>query len=51
MITSNIDLNDRLINYQFGIVLDFVYVSSLITKVYLKLDEEKAVKNDKKILL
>ena len=42
MITSNIDLSDQLINGQFGLVFYFGYVNSLITKVYLKLDGEKA---------
>ena len=45
MITSNTDLSDRLINGQFGIVFHFGYVSSSITKAYLKLDDEKADKN------
>ena len=45
MITSNIDLRDRLINGQFGIVFYFGYVRSSITNVYLKLDDENAVKN------
>ena len=45
MITSSIDLDDRLINGQFGIVFDFGYVSSSITKVYLKLDDKEAGKN------
>ena len=45
MITLNIDLSDRLINGQFERVFDFRYVSSSITKVYLKLDNEKAGKN------
>ena len=43
MIKSNIDLSDRLINGQFGLVFDFGYASSSITKVYLKLNDEKAI--------
>ena len=39
MITSNIDLSDWLINGQFGMVFDFGYLCSSITKVYLKLDD------------
>ena len=34
MITSNIDLADRLINGQFGIVFDFTYIDSSITKEF-----------------
>ena len=45
MITSNIDLSDRLTNIQFGIVFNVGYVNSSITKAYLKLDDEKAGKN------
>ena len=37
MMTSNIDLADCLINGQFGVVLDFVYTDSSITKFYVKL--------------
>ena len=44
MITSSIDLDDRLINGQFGIVFDFGYVSSSITKVYLNWMIRKQVK-------
>ena len=39
MIKSNIDLADRLINGQFGVVFDFAYIDSSITKVYVKLDD------------
>ena len=35
MITSNIDLADRLINGRFGVVFDFAYIDSSITKVYV----------------
>ena len=45
MIISNIDSSDGLDNGQFEIVFDFGYLSSSITKVYLKLDDEKAGKN------
>ena len=45
MITSNIHLSDWVVNGQFGIVFDFGYISSSITKVYLKLDDEKASNN------
>ena len=45
MITSNIDLADRLINGQFGVVFDFAYIDSSITKVYVKLDDQNAGKN------
>ena len=42
---SNIDLADRLINGQFGVVFDFSYIGSSITKVYIKLDDQNADKN------
>ena len=45
MVTSNIDLADRLINGQFGVVFDFAYIDSSITKVYVKLDDQNAGKN------
>ena len=45
MITSNIDLADRLINGIFGIVFYFAYIDSSITKVYVKLDVQNAGKN------
>ena len=45
MITSNIDLADRLINDLFVVVLDFAYLDSSITKVYVKLDDQNAGKN------
>ena len=44
MITPNINLNVRLINYQFGVVFDLGYNDSPITKVYVKLDDKNAVK-------
>ena len=44
-ITSNIDLANRLINVQFGVVFDFAYIDSSITKVYAKLDDQNAGKN------
>ena len=34
MITSNINLSNWVVNGQFGIVFDFGYISSSITKVY-----------------
>ena len=43
MITTNMDLNDRLIG-RFGTVHDFGFINSLVTKVYLKLDDENAGK-------
>ena len=42
MNTTNIDLNDGLINGQFGTVHDFGFINHLITKVYLKSDGESA---------
>ena len=45
MITSNIDLADRLINGIFGIVFYFAYIDSSITKVYVQLDVQNAGKN------
>ena len=45
MITSNNDLADHLINGQFGVVFDFAYIDSSITKVYVKLDDQNAGKN------
>ena len=44
MITTNIDLNDRLINGQFGTVYDFGFINSSVTKMSLKLDDENAGK-------
>ena len=40
MITSNVDLADCLTNGQFGVVFDFPYINSSITKVYVKLDDQ-----------
>ena len=45
MIISNIDLADCLINSQFGVVFDFTYIDSSITKAYVKLDDQNAGKN------
>ena len=42
IITSNTDLADRLINGQFGVLFDFAYIDSPITKVYVNLDEQNA---------
>ena len=44
MIAAHIDLNDRLVNGQFGKVYDFGFISSSITKFYLELDDENAGK-------
>ena len=44
MITTSIDINDRLINGQYKKVYDFGFVSSSVTKVYLELDDENAGK-------
>ena len=44
MIKTNLDLNDRSINGQFGTVYDFGFINSSITKVYLKLNDENAGK-------
>ena len=44
MITSNINLNDFLINGQFGVVFDFGYYDSSISKVSVKLDVKNAAK-------
>ena len=40
IITSNVDLADCLTNGQFGVVFDFPYINSSITKVYVKLDDQ-----------
>ena len=45
MIISDIDLRDWLINGQFRRIVNFGYVSSLITKMHLNLDDEYAGKN------
>lgn len=45
MITPNVHLKDGLINDQFGIVYDFGYTHCSITKVHIKLYDEKAGKN------
>ena len=34
-----------MINGQFGVVFDFAYIDSSITKVYVKLDDQNAGKN------
>ena len=46
MITSNIVLAYRLINGQFGVVFDFPYIDSSITKVYVKLDDQNVMSKD-----
>ena len=43
MITSNIDLANRLINGQFRVVFEFAYVDTSITKVYVILDDQNAM--------
>ena len=43
MITSNIDLANRLINDQFRVVFEFAYVDTSITKVYVILDDQNAM--------
>ena len=45
MIISNIDLADRFINGHIGVVFDFAYIDSSITKVYVKLDDQNTGKN------
>ena len=46
MITSNIDLADRLINGQFEVVFDFAYTDSSKTKAYyVRLNDQNAGKN------
>ena len=45
MITSNIDLADRLINGQLRVVFDFAYIDSSVTKIYVKLDDQNGTKN------
>ena len=42
MITSNIDLSDRLINGQVGTVKHFKIKQNKVTTIYLKLDDDKA---------
>ena len=42
---SNIDLADRLINGQLGVVFDSAYIDSSINYVYAKLDNQNAGKN------
>ena len=42
MLTVNIDIDDRLINGQMGIVYDFAYSDSVITKIYAKFYDVKA---------
>ena len=44
MITTNIDWNDPLINGHFRTAYDFGFTNSLITNVYLQLDDENAGK-------
>ena len=42
MVTTNIDISDRLINGQLGSVFDFEYSGANITRIYLKLDDPTA---------
>ena len=39
MLTSNLDIADRLINGQLGTVFDFQYSEGTITKMYVKFDD------------
>lgn len=41
MITPNINLKDGLISDQFGIIYDFGYTDCSITKLHIKLYDEK----------
>ena len=42
MLTSNLDIADRLINGQLDTVFDFKYSVGTITKIYVKLDDFNA---------
>ena len=42
MITSNIDISDRLINGQLGTVKRFKIIQNKVTTIYLKLDDDHA---------
>ena len=44
MSTSNINLNDQLINRQFGVVFEFGYFDSSIVKICVKLDDKNTSK-------
>ena len=44
MSTSNINLNDHLINRQFGVVFEFGYFDSSIVKICVKLDDKNTSK-------
>ena len=44
MTTSNINLNDHLVNGQFWVVFEFGCIDSSITKVYVKLDDKSVGK-------
>ena len=46
MITSNIDIPNRLINGQLGIVKHFKFEQHKVTTIYLKLDDHKAGLNE-----
>ena len=49
MLTSNLDIRDRLINGQLWKVFDFQYSEGTITKIYIKFDDDNAgiIKRDK----
>ena len=42
MLTSNLDIADRLINRQLGTIFDFQYLEGTITKIYVAFDEFSA---------
>ena len=42
MLTSNIDIADRLVNVQLGTVIDFQYPEGTITKICVKFDDFNA---------
>ena len=42
MLTSNLDIADRLINGQLDTVFDFKYSGGTITKIYVKFDDFNA---------
>lgn len=44
MSTSNINLNDHLINRQFEVVFEFGYFDSSIVKICVKLDDKNTSK-------
>ena len=42
MLTTNIDISDKLINGQMGVVHDFAISDSKISKIYIKFDDPNA---------